>query len=161
MEAALITPFVDATLDVLKTMSATEAHPGSPDSKADFKTPGQVSGIIAMAGDQLSGNLVLSFEGGTIVKIVNKMLMESYDTLCEDVVDAVGEITNMIAGGAKKRLADIGYTFAMATPVVIVGSDMEMKQLSPETIVSVPFETDAGKFWVELNLVAVPREVKP
>ena len=152
MKKELITPFVDATLNVVKTMAQTEAVPGKPIQKVDSKTLGEITGIIGMAGDQLCGNMILSFQESTIVSIVNNMLMESYEGICDEVVDAVGELTNMITGGAKRILGESGYQFAMATPIVVVGANMEMKQLSPGPIISIPFETPSGKFWVDANL---------
>lgn len=159
MKTQLITPFVDATLNVVKTMASTEAVPGKPVKREDSRTQGEISGLIGMAGEQLSGNMILSFEKSTILAIVNRMLMESYTEIDDEIVDAVGELTNMITGGAKRSLSESGYQFSMATPIMVVGKGTELKQLSScSPIVSIPFETPDGHFWVDANLAPVGSE---
>ncbi len=155
MKAELITPFVDATLNVIQTMAQIRAEPGKPSQKKDDKTRGEVTGLIGMGGDELSGNMILSFEKAAILPIVSAMLMEEFTEINQDVIDAVGELTNMITGGAKKLLAEKGYTFAMATPVMLSGSEVVLTQLSPAPIVSIPFTTPSGTFWIEANLAPV------
>ena len=154
MKAEFITPYIDSTLNVLQTMCQTNPEPGKPDVKETNRTLGDVTGLIGMAGAEVSGNMTLSFESSTIIAVVNRMLMEEFTEVNDDVVDAVGELTNMISGGTKKLLSDIGYSFDMATPVMIQGRDVELKQLSEATIITIPFQTDAGMFWVEANLAS-------
>jgi len=43
-----INPFIEATLNVLKTMSRTEAIPGKPYLKKDQKALGDVSAVIGL-----------------------------------------------------------------------------------------------------------------
>ena len=44
------------------------------------------------------------------------MLGEEIQSLDGDIQDAVGEITNMISGGARAELEKMGYSLAMAIP---------------------------------------------
>ncbi|MCB0309772.1 MAG: chemotaxis protein CheX [Bdellovibrionales bacterium] len=157
MKAELINPFAESTINVLKTMSQTEVVPGKPSLKSDNKTRGVITGIIGMAGDQISGNMILSFDAPAILGIVSRMLMEEFKEVNDDVVDAVGELTNMISGGAKNLLSKQGYNFAMATPMTLRGETVEIRQLSPAPIITIPFETPEGKVWVEANLGQVTK----
>lgn len=152
MNAEFINPFINATTNVLKTMASTTPEAGKPYLKKDSKTWGVVTGIIGMAGNEISGNMVISFDQASILEIVNKMLMENYTELSDEVVDAVGEITNMITGGAKKELSETGCLFEMATPVMLKGQGTEIKQLTAVPVVVIPFSTSAGKFVIEANL---------
>jgi chemotaxis protein CheX len=133
-------------------MAQTESKPDKPYLKTNLLTWGAVTGIIGMAGDEYSGNLLISFDEPCILDIVSKMLMEQFTQLTPDVIDAVGEITNMITGGTKNLLSEQGMKFEMATPLVMSGSNIELKQLSPASVLVIPFETSAGKFVVEANL---------
>lgn len=152
MDAKLINPFVNATVNVLKTMAATNPVPGKPSLKQGNKTWGVVTGLIGMASDGVSGNMVISFEDKCIFAILKNMLMEEFTTVDQAVVDAVGEITNMISGGAKKDLSEMGFTINMATPVVLTGKDIELTQLCKAPTLVMPFTTEAGLFVVEANL---------
>lgn len=152
MKAELINPFIESTLNVLSTMAQTQASAGAPFVKSDKKTSGIVSGIVGMAGSNIEGNLVISFDEKSILSIVSKMLMEQFTEINNDVVDAVGEITNMIMGGTKKLLSEKGHQFEMAIPVMIKGVGIELTQLGSAPVICVPFTTEVGKFVIEANL---------
>ena len=157
MNVELINPFVKSAVNVLKTMAQTDPQPGKPYLKEGNLTWGVVTGVIGMAGDEVTGNMVVSFDEKSILGIVSKMLMEEFKALSPDVIDAVGEITNMISGGAKKELNEVGFNFNMATPIMVTGKDVELSQLSKAPIVVLPFTTDAGKFVIEANLAKIKK----
>ena len=152
MNVELINPFLSATSNVLSTMAQTVPTPGKPTIKKGNMTWGVVTGVIGMAGDDMSGNMVISFDEKSILAIVSKMLMEEFKELNKDVLDAVGELTNMISGGAKKDLSEKGYSFNMATPMMIKGENVEIQQLTTAVVLQVPFTIPEGKFVVEANL---------
>lgn len=152
MKAEYINPFIVATTNVLKTMAQTNPAAGKPEIKKDRSTWGVVTGVIGMAGPSVSGNMVLSFDKGSILEIVSKMLMEEFSDITDDVVDAVGEITNMITGGAKKEFGDMGLPFDMAIPIMIKGQGVEIKQLANAPTLVIPFKTEKGSFVIEANL---------
>lgn len=152
MNVDYINPFLVATTNVIETMASIKVSAGAPGLKPDNKTWGAVTGIVGMAGDKLQGNMVLSFDENSIVEIVNNMLGETFTEVNKDVVDAVGELTNMICGGAKRLLSEKGFNFDMAVPVMVSGKNVEVSQLNKGPILSVPFSTSSGKFVVEANL---------
>ncbi len=152
MDAKLINPFINATTNVIGTMAQLEPRPGKPAVKMNKLSWGDISGIIGLTGEKATGNMVVSFEEKCILRIVSNMLMEEFTEITDDVVDAVGEITNMISGGAKKELEELGYTFEMAIPVIMKGKNMEITQITKAPIIVIPFETTAGTFVVEANL---------
>ena len=152
MDAQLINPFVSATVVVLKTMAQTEPVVGKPGMKKDQLSWGEVTGLIGMAGDGVTGNMIISFDEPSILGIVSKMLMEEFVEINQDVIDAVGEITNMIVGGAKNSLQELGYNIHMATPIVIKGKNVELNQLGKAPALTIPFTTDVGSFVLEANL---------
>lgn len=152
MKAEYISPFIDSALNVLKTMAKTEAVPQKPYVKENHLTQGVITGLIGMASSELNGNMILSFEESVILDVVSKMLMEEFTELNDEITDAVGELTNMISGGSKKILADMGHKFDMATPIMVVGKGIELKQLADHPVISIEFVNDKGRFWIEANL---------
>ena len=152
MKVDFVNPFLEAAKSVIETMAFTPVTPGKPAVKQDNLTWGIVSGVIGLASAKLKGNMVLSFDEGAILGIVSKMLGEEFQSIGPDVVDAVGELTNMISGNAKKALSEKGFVFDMAIPVMIIGKDVAIVQFTKGPIITVPFETEKGKFVIEANL---------
>jgi chemotaxis protein CheX len=152
VKADFINPFLLATKNVIETMAATKVNPGKPEVKKGKTTWGAVTGIIGMASSNVKGCMLVSFDGKTILTITNRMLSENFTELNKDVIDCVGELTNMICGGAKQKLDELGISFDMATPVTISGHNIEIHQISEGPTITIPFETDAGRFVIEANL---------
>ena len=153
MNALFINPFINATVSVMETMCMLPSTPGSPYAKKDNKAMGDVSGILGLAGEQ-TGSFAVSFSESCILKAVSNMLGEEITSLNKDVEDAVGEITNMISGGARKELAENGFRFEMALPTVVVGKNHSITHMGSGTTVLIPFSTDAGPYAVEIRFIA-------
>lgn len=154
MNVEIVNPFISSTLNVLKTMAFTEATPGQPRLKEGKISLGDVTGFSGLAGEQLSGSFSISFTQATILAITSSMFGEVLTQLNEEVHDAVGEITNMISGGARKQLTEMGYKFNMSIPSVIVGHEHQITHRSKGKTILLPFSIDAGDFFVEICLEA-------
>ena len=152
MQVDLINPFIDATLNVLETMAGTSPQAERPTVKADMRTWGDVTGIIGMAGADVTGSMILSFDKASILAIVSRMLGEEYFEINSQVIDAVGELANMVSGGAKATLESKNFKFDMATPLMITGRGLEITQFTKVPVIVVPFRTGEGQFVVEANL---------
>lgn len=153
MKAEFINPFLNATKNVLETMCQTQVSAKKPTLKENTLTYGEVTGIIGMVSDTISGNMILSFSEQCILHVVANMLMEEpKEKVDDEIVDAVGELTNMICGGAKAQLAKLDYKFDLATPTMVVGKDVEISHYSEAPTLVIPFSTEHGEFVIEANL---------
>ncbi len=153
MKAEFINPFLHATKNVLETMAQTMVTAQKPQLKEGKTSYGEVTGIIGMTSVEVTGSMIVSFSEKCILKIVANMLMEEPKAKIDDeVVDAVGELTNMICGGAKAQLAKIDHKFDLATPTMVVGKGVEISYYSEAPTIVIPFETADGTFVVEANL---------
>lgn len=150
MNVEFVNPFLTSLLNVLSTMAMTELKPGKPRLKKDEIARGDVSGLIGLVGPQTKGSLSITFEEGLALDIMAKMLGERPDTINEEVTDMVGEITNMVCGGAKKLLGEKGYEFDMATPMVVAGKGHTIGHKSEGSIMIMPFEGEAGNAYIEI-----------
>lgn len=150
MNVEFINPFISALLNVLKTMAQTELTPGKPKKKKDDVAKGDVSGLIGMVGPQVKGSLSITFDESLALEIMLRMLGEKPMTLNSEVTDMVGEITNMICGGAKSELAEKGYDFGMATPVIVSGKDHTITHQADGPKVILPFTSDMGNAYLEI-----------
>ena len=153
MKAELINPFLNSAKNVIETMCQTPVSPGKPELKENRATYGEVTGIIGMTAEDISGSMLVSFDEKCILNIVANMLMEPVkDRIDEEVTDAVGELTNMICGGAKAQLAKLNHKFDLATPTMVVGKGIEISHYSDAPTILIPFTTEHGRFVIEANL---------
>ncbi|PJG59120.1 chemotaxis protein CheX [Aeromonas cavernicola] len=150
MKADFINPFLISLLNVISTMAQLELKPGTPKRKVDEVARGDVSGLIGMVGPQHRGSLSISFEKGLALEIMRRMLGETATTINEDVTDMVGEITNMVAGGAKRMLDEKGYEFGMATPIIVSGPSHTITHGADGTKIMMPFESEYGRATIEI-----------
>ena len=153
MKAEYINPFLNSTKNVLETMCQTPVKAQKPELKKGNKSYGEVTGIIGMASENVKGCMVVSFTEKCILNVVANMLMESpKDAIDDEIVDAVGELTNMICGGAKAQLAKLDHKFDLATPTMVQGKGVEISYLSDAPTLVIPFSTEYGEFVIEANL---------
>jgi chemotaxis protein CheX len=145
-----INPFLSSILNVLSTMASLKAEPGKPEIKKTNIAKGDVTGLIGMASEQAKGTLAITFTEPVILDIAKRMLHEEFQTVDSTVTDLVGEITNMVTGGAKRILSEQGYRFDMAIPSVVAGKGHTIRHKSKAPIIMVPFNTEAGSFFVEV-----------
>lgn len=149
---AYIDPFVKSAIDVMATMCSVSPVAGEVAQKEGRGTWGVVTGVIELAGADTNGKMMLSFDEACVLDLVSRMLMEEYTALSQEVLDAVGELTNIITGCAKSDLANLGLNIDMATPIVVKGQGVAIEQSSDTPILSIPFKTAAGQFVIETNL---------
>ena len=150
MNVEFINPFIGALVNVLKTMAQTELQPGKPKKKTDEKASGDVSGLIGMVGPQVKGSLSITFDESLALEIMHRMLGEKPAGIDAEVSDMVGEIANMICGGAKNELSEKGYDFGMATPVVVTGKDHTINHQVDGPKMIMPFNSEFGSAYLEI-----------
>ena len=149
MDVNLINPFIDATLNVLETMASTKARAGKPYIKKDQVARGDVTGVIGLTGEA-RGTISVSFTEKSILAIVSNMFKKEMKELNEEVKDAVGELSNMISGQARKILEELGKTLHGAIPSVIMGKNHTLTHMTTSPIIAIPFSTDNGDFTIEV-----------
>ncbi|MBO7926435.1 chemotaxis protein CheX [Pseudoalteromonas sp. K222D] len=151
MNVEFINPFLSSLINVLSTMAQTQLKPGKPRIKTDEKACGDVSGLIGMVGPQTRGSFSITFDKQLALTIMERMLGERPDSINEEVTDMVGEITNMVTGGAKNLLGQKGFDFDMATPIVVSGKDHTITHKSQGKKILMPFTCDAGNANIEVS----------
>jgi len=149
MDVRFVNAFLEGTINVLKTMAFMEPRPGKPYLKQDNIAVGDISGIIGLTGSA-RGSLALSFSGSCILRVVSNMLGEEITDLNADIQDAVGEITNMISGAARKNLEAKGFNISAAIPTVVFGKGHSIIHVMGGPSIIIPFETDHGPFVVDV-----------
>ncbi len=155
VDVAFVNPFIQSTLNVFKTMVFMEATMEQPYLKVqeDLGHTIDISGSIGLAG-QTNGVVVIAFSQEIACKISSNMLGEDITEIDDTVKDTIGEMANMIAGGAKGIMAEKQLNFKIALPSVTVGKDHTISYPKGIPSMVIPFRlaTLDSKFYVEVCL---------
>lgn len=147
-----INPFLDSVTNTFETMLSAEATRGDLTLGDSKKRRFPISGLIGMSGNAC-GVVVINVSQQVALKIASTMLMEEQTEVNGDVLDAVGEIANIIAGQAKLELEQ--YNLSVTLPNVITGTDYEVRFPTKNPPVVVPFETTLGPICLEVGFTVV------
>ncbi len=151
MNVEFINPFLTSMLNVMSTMAQVELTPEKPVLKKDMVAKGDVSGLIGMVSDQAKGSLSITFEAKLALGAMQNMFGESPEEINDEITDLVGEITNMVTGGAKRLLSEKGFEFDMATPMVVSGPGHTINHKAEGPIVIIPLNSPLGKAYIEFS----------
>jgi len=151
MNVEFINPFLSSMLNVMSTMAQMELTPEKPRLKKNEVAAGDVSGLIGMVSEQTKGSLSITFDGPLALATMKGMVGEAPDEVNDEITDLVGEITNMVTGGAKRMLSEKGFEFDMATPMVVSGKNHTIKHKADGPIVIIPLSSPHGKAYIEFS----------
>ncbi|MFT3786953.1 MAG: chemotaxis protein CheX [Tepidisphaeraceae bacterium] len=147
----LIVPFVNSVRNVFSTMVKVRTEVERPIVKGCPAPSYDVSSIIGFSGDVI-GSCVVSFQLSAAAKLVSAFAGMEIDPASPDFADAIGELANMIAGGAKK---DLGVAASISTPSVVMGHGHTIARLRDVPCLVVPCRTEVGDFAVEISIKQV------
>jgi chemotaxis protein CheX len=148
IDPKLIVPFVNAVRNVFMTMVHVKTEIGRPFTKGVPAPQHDVSSIIGFSGEVV-GTCVVSFELEAARKLVASFAQMELPDDSADFADALGELANMIAGGAKK---DLGAVASISTPSVIMGKGHSIARLKDVPCLIIPCTTEVGDFAVEVSM---------
>ncbi len=154
LKAEHLNPFLDSARDAFTIMAGIELTRSNISLKKDSDRNADISGIIGLAGD-VSGSIVLNFPLATAKGIVSKFLGAPVNNPRDyEALDAVGELTNIVAGGAKSRLSELGVHFNIGLPTIIIGHKHQVCRPRGIPTLCVHWETSEGGFILEVCLKA-------
>ena len=103
---------------------------------------GLVTGMIGMGGKS-TGFLTFTVPERAALLAVSGLLQDEFASLNPQVIDGLGEITNIIAGGFKTRLSNSSWMISTITiPSVIIGANYSIAYTKGIEFASVTFEVD-------------------
>ena len=113
------------------------------DLKKDRVAKGDVTGVIGLTG-AANGTVSVTFQRGSILKIVSSMFGEEITTVDGDVADAVVELTNMISGQARKELEKTRSEWVEAR-IEVQKTKAELKEAKKQNTISIIRKTELEK----------------
>ena len=148
MDPNNIKPFITSIQNVFSTMLQLPVTVKEPRLKENPTTSFEVSGIIGLSGD-LVGNVVLSMQTSTAERVASIFSGTPQKFNTPDFSDAIGELINMIAGGAKALFKT--KRAMISCPTVVLGLHTVTRPSGVPTIV-IPCHTDCGEVVIEVSI---------
>lgn len=153
LKQRMIAHLVKATEEVFATMVFEQVSLGTP-IEGDALRP--ASNVVAQVGFTGATNGLVAFYSTleTAREIAGAMLMMEPAQISDELPDAIGEISNMIAGAFRSQMTSDGYPCAISIPTVTTGSDFYTKPFSAGQRVLCPFRFRTREVFVELIVMA-------
>ena len=149
MDAKLLSPFMDACLEVLPQLGIQNVTKGNLSLKEKLFATMNVTSIVGLSKD-LWGNIAYSMSEDTAKKIASIMMMgipvETFDTIAKS---AISELSNMLTARASVYFEGMGMSVQISPPTLIIGDNVTIMVSQVRTF-AIEINTEVGL--IELNI---------
>lgn len=113
-----------------------------------------LTGTINESGKAISCGITLMFEKNVAESFFKAMMMMGDDdpVVEAELKDAIGELANMVAGGAKSSLQDQGIALAIGLPSTVVGENHNISGPRNAARFALVPQSDKGPFTIAVVL---------
>lgn len=151
-----IQPFIKVCKNVFKDFLNLELDAKLPYfMEKDAATEWDVSGVIGLTGEA-RGSVVISLREQLAKKLTSILTGTEHKELDADVVDAVGELINIIAGNAKQELEE-AFRLVISLPTIVRGKEHSISWPDGQArVICIPFViSDEDSFTLSVALESV------
>jgi chemotaxis protein CheX len=134
-----------AAADVLSTVCGVSIQPQDDDSS--IASQKVIIGVISLVGDA-EMSVFIGLPSGTAPGLVAKFAGFEVPYESPDMGDAVGELSNMLAGGMKNLLDAKNVKVNISLPTVVRAEDIQILLQHGAQSVKISFGSDLGPLWV-------------
>lgn len=149
MDVRYINPFVSSICNTFETMCHLPVTVGKPERKTNREPRADVSSVIGFSGGA-AGSVVMDFSFDVASKLASAFAGTEMNQDHPDFADALGELANMVAGGAKSKFE--GLNISISLPNVIVGKNHNVSVSRNAPRIVIPCTTSVGTFHVEIGM---------
>jgi len=149
--------FVEVTVNTFQEFIGVEVAPKQPhflDPEKGFE--GDISAVIGLSG-MVRGAVIVCMQNDLALKLTDMLTGTKHTEIDGEVIDAVGEINNIIAGNIKPKVPN-GEKIVISIPTIVKGKEHSIAWPSKQTrILCIPhkiFDTDVFHLMVAIELEA-------
>lgn len=150
-----VEPFVEVTINTFKEfvgVDVTPRHPHFMDPEKALEW--DITAVIGLSGI-VKGAIIISMKEELAIKLTDLLAGPGHTYMDADVVDAIGEINNIIAGNIKSKVPN-GDKIVISIPTIIKGKEHSIAWPSKQTrILCIPnkaFKNDIFHLMVAIEL---------
>jgi chemotaxis protein CheX len=150
----LMSALRDSVRQTFETMVFVPVECDAMQENPEGKPTGAISGSIGLTGEKICGSLSLVFGRETGEAMYRSMMMMDANAAVAETElrDAIAELANMVAGGAKSKAQELGLSFVISLPTVIVGDNHHLEAQRDATSYVVPVKSGKGVFHMQVSL---------
>lgn len=157
MNVEYINPFIESVYDLFSTMLSAQATRGNVAIARGDENTRDIVALIGLSGPA-RGMVALAFPVKTALNIVNRLLDSELRVMDDTVSDAIAEVVNIVAGGAKARFKiETGPPIELSLPSVVRGNKFCVDYPTKSTWLEVPFNSDLGTFTMRVTFAMEPK----
>lgn len=149
LQSVNIPAFIASTKAVFSTMLGWDVSVEATDRNIEFRPGRDVNGIIGFSGG-LKGTIVVSIDREVAFAAADIFIGERPTAINGDILDLVGELTNMIGGGAKERFAFPNIVLGL--PTTISGKDYRISLNPGIEVETVQFQCPSGSLTIQIAI---------
>src|SRR3954468_15079288 len=123
-QAGIACAICAATEEVFSVMLGIDIAAGEPQIGQASQDHSGIVAVLGLTG-LWTGSGQFSVDSGLAMQIASKLLMADYESVDNDVLDAVAEVSNMIVGNVKTALEETLGPMGLSVPAVAFGGDFE------------------------------------
>ena len=151
MQTDFINPVIQATVDTFTMMVGIKPQRTEVIVKRGALETYGLSGIIVLSG-KVNGAMVLNMPEDVALNVASSFTGEDVRSVTAEVLDAIAELTNIVAGDTKTRLHEKGYEFGISLPRVVLGRNLVAIGSPGVPWVVISFRCEAGEFTLEVSM---------
>ena len=154
---------LSAAQEVFSTMLGMTAEHCEA-APAEESTDGQerVVALIGVAGNYIGTGMV-GCSPALACKVASTMMMNEYAGVDSEVLDTIGEISNMIFGNVKTSLEIEVGPLGLSIPTVVFGRNFSTRSIGTQPWVTVPLQVEGEELDVRFCIIAntaTPRPIR-
>lgn len=150
MDSSVILNLANGINTTLKTMTDLVANFDKPHVGENWKSPTEFSVTLELSVPPFKGLLLFHFDKTVAQSIIEKMTgsaVESSNTT--EIMDGIGEVSNMFYGTAKTKLNELGFKLQMSVPKPGLTADLPTPVGEFKNMV-IPFKIIGKSCFVEI-----------
>jgi chemotaxis protein CheX len=153
MKVEYINPFIESVDEMFTMMLSSTAVRGDIGVTKEVESnPREIIAMIGLSG-HAKGMVSMAFPLSTALHMVNQLLGTETKSFDDSVADAVAEMVNIVAGGAKAKfkLEEGQEPLKLSLPTVVRGKSYEVQFPKNAVWIEVPFESEFGPFQMQVT----------
>jgi len=152
LQPLIISSINQSVSNVFSTMIGVDLESGKP--SVEHSTPDTNDGVMSFIGvaGAWAGTGSVSCSPLLACRVCSQMLMTEANSVNEEVLDAVAELTNMIIGNVKTDLEKEVGPLGLSIPTVVFGKNFKTKSAGTTEWIVLKFHWDGEEMLVKVCL---------